>query len=85
MGKSIGLGVLVSVVLLGVGVMGAFITMVVLNGFSEREGGRIMMVLAAIFFAAHFFIVSKVAKSRAIAGVLTALPALPVFAFLGML
>jgi len=84
MGKQIGLGILVSVPLLAVGAFATFITMVALNGFSEREGAHIMMVIAAGFFTMHFFVVSSVAKSRRIGGVITAVPALPVFGLLAM-
>ncbi len=82
--KQIGLGVAVSLALLAFGVIVAFITMVALNGFSEHEGARIMMVIAAGFFTVHFFIVSAVAKSRKIGGVITVVPALPLFALLAM-
>ncbi|MBL8957377.1 MAG: hypothetical protein JNK82_41775 [Myxococcaceae bacterium] len=83
--KQIGLGVLVSMALLGFGAIVSFIAMVALNGFSEREGARIMMGVAALFFAAHFFIVSAVAKSRRVGGVITAVPAVPVFGLLAAL
>ena len=80
--------------MLGIGLVVGFMTMVALNGFGERTGARIMMVIAALYFAAYFAVVSRVARAvlpeaerphaRTIGGVLTALPALPVFGLLLM-
>jgi hypothetical protein len=89
MSKAIAGAIGVSVALLGIGLVGMFITMVILNGFSERTGVRIMMVLAAVFFAVHFLVTSRVAKAllpdgkkakgRTIGAVVTAIPAVAAF------
>ena len=94
MGKAIAGAVGVSAVLLGFGVVLAFITLIALNGFGERAGARIMMVIAAGFYAAYFFIVSRTARGllpdaekargRTIGAVLTLAPALPTFGLLLM-
>ncbi len=88
MGKAIAGAVGVSVTMLGIGVVLGFITMVALNGFGERTGARIMLVIAAGFFAVHYAVVSSVARgllpeaekprARTIGIVLTAVPAMPV-------
>jgi hypothetical protein len=90
--KAIGGALVVSMLMLGGGLVLAFVTMLALNGFSERSGARIMMVIAAMFFAVHFAVTTRVAKGllpegerekgRTIGAALTALPALPVFGIL---
>ena len=94
MGKAIAGAVGVSAVLLGFGVVLAFMSMIALNGFGERAGARIMLVIAAGFYAVYFVLVSRTARGllpdsekprgRTIGAVLTLVPALPTFGLLLM-